>query len=395
MGTELKDKTLGVIGFGRIGREVAKRALAFQMKILAYDPFISATAFKEIPAEFVDVATILKKSDFITVHTPLTKETKHLINAESIKLCKKTVRLVNCARGGIIDEKALYQALKNGQVAAAAFDVFEEEPPKDQPLLKLPNFIATPHLGAATTEAQENVAIDVVKQVVDALLGRSIRNAVNQPNLDPETLKGLKPWIQLAEKIGLLYSQLFKSGISTVNIRYGGEPAKFNTAAATTSLLKGLLAPVCGDTVNFVNAPSMAKERGMTVTESKSDKKEDFTSYIEIEITNGKEKNTMMGTLFGESMPRIVRINEFQVDVEPVGVILFIKNEDQPGVVGTIGTLLGKSKVNIAEMSLGRHRKGNKTYAMTIINTDNEVPAKVIKQIEKFEPVIEVKVAQL
>ncbi len=395
MGTELKDKTLGVIGFGRIGREVAKRALAFNMKILAYDPFISAGAFKEIPAEFVDVQTILKKADFITVHTPLTKETKYLINSESIKLCKKNVRIVNCARGGIIEEKALLAALKSGQVAAAAFDVFEEEPPHNNPLLKLANFIATPHLGAATTEAQENVAIDVVRQVVDALQGRSIRNAVNQPNLDPETLKGLKSWIHLAEKIGLLYSQLFSGSFSTVTIRYGGEPAKYNTAAATISLLKGLLAPICGDTVNFVNAPSMAKERGITVTESKSDQKEDFTSYIEIEITSAKEKNRIMGTLFGESMPRIVRINEFQVDVEPKGWILFIKNEDQPGVVGKLGTLLGKAKVNIAEMSLGRIHKGNKTYAMTIINTDNEIPSKVVKQIEKFAPVIETKVTQL
>ncbi len=394
MGTELKDKTLGVIGFGRIGREVAKRALAFNMKILAYDPFISAGAFKEIPAEFVDVQTILKNADFITVHTPLTKETKYLINSESIKLCKKTVRIVNCARGGIIEEKALYAALKSGQVAAAAFDVFEEEPPVNNPLLKLPNFIATPHLGAATSEAQENVALDVVKQVIDALTGREIRNAVNQPNLDSETLKHLKPWIILAEKMGLLYTQLFSGSFKNVTIRFGGDPGKYKPTAMTISLLKGLLAPICGDTVNFVNAPSVAKERGISVTESRSDQKTDFTSYIELEVENGKDKHTIMGTLF-EGMARIVRINEFQVDVEPIGTILFIKNEDRPGVVGKVGSLLGAAKVNIAEMSLGRIRQGKKTLAMTIINTDGEIPEKVVKQIEKFDPVIDVKVTKL
>ncbi len=394
MGTELKDKTLGVIGFGRIGREVAKRALAFNMKILAYDPFISAGAFQEIPAEFVDVNTILKNADFITVHTPLTKETKHLINSETIKLCKKTVRLVNCARGGIIEEKALFNALKTGQVAAAAFDVFEEEPPVNNPLLKLPNFIATPHLGAATTEAQENVAVDVVKQVIDALTGREIRNAVNQPNLDSETLKNLKPWINLAEKMGLLFTQLFSGSFKNVTIRFGGDPGKYKPTAMTISLLKGMLSPICGDTVNFVNAPTVAKERGISVTESRSDEKTDFTSYIEVEVECGKEKNTIMGTLF-EGMARVVKINEFQVDVEPNGTILFIKNEDRPGVVGKVGTLLGTSKVNIAEMSLGRIRQGKKTLAMTIINTDGEIPEKVIKQIEAFDPVIDVKVTRL
>ncbi len=395
LGTELHGKVLGVIGFGRIGREVAKRALAFGMRVVVFDPFISKTTFKEFPAEFMDLKPLLEASDFVTVHTPLTPETKYILNHETFKFCKKGVRLINCARGGIIQEEALIEAIHTGIVAGVALDVFEKEPPGDNPLLKLPQVITTPHLGAATQEAQENVAVDVARQVVDALYERAIKNAVNLPNLDPETFKVLRPWLTLAEKIGALHTQLFGGSLQSVTIRYGGEVTRYDAAPLTIAMLKGLLTPICGETVNFVNAPAMAKERGIVVTESRSTQAEDFSNYIELEVLQDHEPIRIMGTIFGNKIPTIVRINEFLIDVEPVGVILFLKNEDMPGVVGTIGTILGKNKINIAEMSLGRVPSGDKMLAMTIINTDNEIPQSVIQEIKKFPPIIEVKVVKL
>jgi D-3-phosphoglycerate dehydrogenase len=394
-GSELNGKTLGIVGFGRIGREVAKRAAAFNMKVMVFDPFISKEAVKEWPVEFVDVPTLLKNSDFVTFHTPLTAETKNLLNKETFKLCKKGMRIVNCARGGIVDETALAEAIQNGQIAGAAFDVFvSEPPPADHPLLKLPQFICTPHLGAVTEEAQENVAVDVAKQAIDALNDRAIKNAVNMPNLDPDTLKGLKPWLVLAEKIGMLYTQLFEGSIKKVEIRYGGDPTRFKTAPLTIAILKGLLKPICGDSVNFVNAPAMAKERGINVSEGSSTEAADFANFIDVEVVQGKETNRITGTLFSNE-PRIVRINEFMIDVEPKGWVLFVKNEDLPGVVGTVGTILGKNEINIAEMSLGRVGKGKKAFAMTAINIDDAIPEKVVAQIKKAKAVLDVKVVKL
>lgn len=395
-GTELNGKTLGIVGFGRIGREVAKRASAFNMKVMVFDPFISKESVKEYPIEFVDVPTLLKNADFLTFHTPLTNETKNLLNRDTFKLCKKGIRIVNCARGGIVDEAALAEAIQSGQVAGAAFDVFISEPPAaDNPLLKLNQFICTPHLGAVTQEAQENVALDVARQVIDALNDRAIKNAVNLPNLDPDTLKGLKPWLVLAEKIGMLYTQLFEGSIKKVEIRYGGDPTRFKTASLTIAILKGLLRPICGDSVNFVNAPAIAKERGIVVNEGTSTDTSEFASFIDVQVVQGKQTHRIVGTLFSNQLPRIVRINEFMIDVEPEGWVLFVKNEDLPGVVGTIGTVLGKNGINIAEMSLGRVGKGKKGLAMTAINIDSEVPAKVIAQIKKSKPVLDVKVVKL
>ena len=395
LGTELNGKTLGVIGFGRIGREVAKRAHAFGMRVVVFDPFISKASVKEQPVEFMELKALLAASDFITVHTPLTAETKYLLNEQTLKFCKKGVKLINCARGGILEEKALLAALKSGHVSGAAIDVFEKEPPGENPLLKFPQVISTPHLGAATQEAQENVAIDVVRQVVDALQERAIKNAVNLPSLDPETYKVLKPWISLAEKIGMLQVQLFGGSLKNVNIRYGGEVTRYTLNPLTIAVVKGLLTPICGETVNFVNAPAMAKERGIVVTESRSTQAEDYSNYIEVEMTAGDKETTIMGTIAGNQQLRIVHINEFLIDVEPEGFVIFIQNEDQPGVVGTVGTILGKNKINIAEMSLGRVLKGKKMLALTVINTDNEVPEKVLAEIKKFSPILDVKVVKL
>ena len=395
LGSELHGKTLGVVGFGRIGREVAKRAAAFGMRVVTFDPFISKASVTEYPVEFMDLKSLLKAADFITVHTPLTPETKYLLNAEAFKLCKKGVKVINCARGGIIQEKALLEAIQSGKAAGAALDVFEKEPPDpENPLLKLPQVITTPHLGAATQEAQENVAVEVARQVIDALTDRAIKNAVNLPSLDPETFKVLRPWINLAEKIGMLHTQYFGGSLKTVTVRYGGEVTRYTLSPLTIAVVKGLLTPICGETVNFVNAPAMAKERGIVVNESRSTQAEDFTNYIELEVGDGSP-NRIMGTLFGNQLPRIVRINEFLLDVEPKGYVLFLHNEDQPGVVGTVGTILGKNKINIAEMSLGRVQKGKKMLAMTVINTDNEVPSKVLAELKKFQPVLDVKLVKL
>jgi D-3-phosphoglycerate dehydrogenase len=395
LGAELYDKVLGVIGFGRIGREVAKRAVAFGMRVLVFDPFISKDSVKEYPVEFIDFKDLLRQADFITIHTPLTPETQHLFNSETFKQCKRGLRIVNCARGGIIDEKALLEAIQSGIVAGAALDVFEKEPPEANPLLKLPQVISTPHLGAATQEAQENVSVDVAREVIDALFDRAIKNAVNLPNLDPETLKVLRPWLALAEKIGKLQTQLFGGSLTNVTVRYGGEVTRHDLKTLTIAVIKGLLTPICGETVNFVNAPAMAKERGIVINESRSTQAEDFTNYIEVEIMHDHESRRIMGSLFGRQLARIVRINEFEVEVVPEGVILFIRNEDQPGVVGTLGTILGKNKINIAEMSLGRVPVGKKMIAMTVINTDNEIPAPVVAEIKKFPPILDVKVVKL
>ncbi len=398
LGTELNGKVLGVVGFGRIGREVAKRATAFGMRVVTFDPFISKDSVKDLPVEFMDLKSLLKIADFITVHTPLTPETKYILNVEAFKLCKKGVKVINCARGGIIEERALLDAIKSGKVSGAALDVFEKEPPGDNPLLKLREVITTPHLGAATQEAQENVAVEVVRQVVDALQERAIKNAVNLPNLDPETYKVLRPWLTLAEKIGLLQAQLFGKGLKTVDIRYGGEVTRYTLQPLTNAVMRGLLAPVCGETVNFVNASAMAKERGIVVNENRSTQTADFTNYIEVEVSAGSEngKNRIMGTLFGNKLPRIVSINDFWgLDIDPEGYVLVVTNEDQPGVVGKLGTILGNNKVNIAEMSLARVGKGKKTLALTTINTDNPISDKVLAEIKKFKPILDVKVVKL
>ncbi len=397
MGTELQGKTLGILGLGRIGREVARRAgQGFGMKVLAYDPFITEESAKPLGVVFSDLKKLLKEADFITLHTPLTPETEHLIDRGAFQAMKRGVRIINCARGGIVDEKALLQAIQSGKVAGAALDVFEKEPPNRNPLLKRPEVIATPHLGAATHEAQENVSVAVARQVIDALHNRAIRNAVNYPPIDPETYGRIKPWITLAEKMGLFLTQLFPGKLREVTIRFGGEVAQYPLQALTMAVLKGLLTPICGNTVNFVNAGPLAHERGITVNEAKPGEAKDFTNFIEIETGRDHEKNHMMGTLFGNKLPRIVNINEFWgLDVDPKGYVLVIKNEDLPGVVGKLGTILGHNRVNIAEMSLARVQKGKKMLALTTINTDQEVSQKVLDEIIRFSPILDVKLVKL
>ncbi|MCK9604775.1 MAG: phosphoglycerate dehydrogenase [Candidatus Omnitrophica bacterium] len=394
MGVELYGKALGIAGFGRIGKEVAKRALSFGMKVLAYDPFLSREVAEELGVEMAELKELLAKSDYITVHTPLTEETKHMISTEEFALMKKGVRVVNCARGGIIDEAALVEAIKEGRVAAAALDVFEKEPlSADSELLKLDNVIITPHLGASTEEAQVNVAIEVAEIVRDALLGRGIRNAANYPCLEAEVYKFLQSYIVLAEKLGMFSAQLAEGRFQELKISYSGDITKQDLSPLTMSLVKGVLSPILKETVNFINAVSLAKERGIRVQESKSSREEEFVNLIQLEIKTDKEVLRVAGTLSPNKQPRIVKIDEYYVEVSPLGEMLVIQNWDRPGIIGNLGTLLGKHKINIAAMTFGRQTEGGK--ATTVLNIDSPVSTDILDKIKKLENILAVKVIRL
>lgn len=394
MGVELYGKTLGIVGLGRIGAEVAKRALSFEMKVLAFDPYLSAEKAKALGIEPVELKTLLKESDYITVHTPLTEDTKHIISDKEFAIMKKGVRVINCARGGIIDEAALIKAIEAGKVAGAALDVYEEEPPaKDSKLLKLDKVVLTPHLGASTEEAQVNVAIDVANTVRDALLNKGVRNAVNFPSLDPEVYKVLDPYLKLAEKIGSMQAQLVEGHIKKVTIKYVGDILKYDLAPFTVSIMKGMLTPILQETVNFVNALVIGKERGITIAETRTAEVQDFASLIYVEVETDKVKNGITGTLFTKVDPRIVKINEFYVDAVPEGYMLVIKNKDVPGIIGQVGTILGKNSINIAGMSFGRDAKGG--TAISVLNIDSDVSKKVLEEVRSAKNVYEVKLVKV
>ncbi len=394
MGVELYNKVLGVVGLGRIGREVAKHAFSFGMKVIAYDPFLSREVAEELGIEIVDFKELLERSDFITVHTPLTDETRHIISDAEFGLMKKGVRIVNCARGGIIDEKALVAAIKEGKAAGAALDVFEEEPPSpDNELLKLDNIVITPHLGASTEEAQVNVAIEVAEIVRDALLGRGIRNAANYPCLDAEACKILEPYINLSEKLGLFSSQLVEGRFKELNISYFGNITQHDLTALTLALVKGILSPILKETVNFINSTSLAKERGISIKETKSSKEEEFVTLIQLEIKTDKETRKISGTLSANKQPRIVKIDDYYVEVSPFGEMIVIQNRDKPGIIGNLGNLLGSYKINIAAMTFGRQAPAGK--AITVLNVDSPISAELLDKIKKTENILAVKVIKL
>ena len=393
LGTEIFQKTLGIIGLGRIGGEVAKRAQSFGMEIIAYDPFISKAHAREMGVKLVSFPELIKQADYITIHVPSTPETKHIINKETISQMKKGVRIINCARGGIIDEAALAEAVKSGKVGGAALDVFEKEPPFDSPVLGLDNIIVTPHLGASTEEAQINVARDIALQVLDFLKNGIVRNAVNMPELDPEKMKTLGPYINLCEKLGRLQGQISEGGFTHIGIQYSGEILRHDIKPLTIALLKGLLEPILEQEVNFINAPLIAEERGIRVTESKVSKVEDFANLIVVETMTEKGENIVAGTLLGKKESRLVRIGEFDLDVVPEGYMLLCSNLDKPGVIGKIGTILGNRKINIAAMQVGRKIVGGK--ALTIINVDCDISKDVLKEIEGISEIVEVKMVNL
>ncbi len=394
MGVELYGKTLGVVGFGRIGSEVSKRAIAFGMKILAFDPFLSKEVAESMGVEVAELAKLLRESDYITVHTPLTDETRHMISNKEFAMMKKGARLINCARGGIIDEVALVEAVKSGVAAGAALDVFEVEPlPADSPLLKLDNIVTTPHLGASTQEAQVNVAIEVAEIIRDALTGGGIRNAANYPCLEAEVCKILNPYINLGEKLGMFSAQLVEGRFQELTINYSGEITAHNLSPVTMAIVKGVLSPILKETVNFVNAVSLAKERGIRLRESKSTQEGEFVNLIQLEIKTDKETRRVSGTLSGNKQPRIVKIDEYYVELSPVGEMVFIQNWDKPGLIGSLGTLLGKHKINIAAMTFGRDMPDGK--AVNVLNVDSVVSADIQEKIRKLENILMVKVIRL
>ena len=394
MGVELYNKALGIVGLGRIGTEVAKRALSFGMKVLAYDPFLSREVAESLGVEIAELKDLLGRSDYITVHTPLTEETKHIISNKEFGLMKTGVRIINCARGGIIDEAALLNALKEGKVAAAALDVFEKEPLlPDSELLKLDNLITTPHLGASTEEAQVNVAIEVAEIVRDALLGKGIRNAANYPCIEAEVCKFLEPYINLTEKLGVFSSQLVEGRFQELNISYSGEIMQYDLSPLTMSLVKGILSPILKETVNFINATSLAKERGIKIKEAKTSKEEEFVNLIQLEIKTDKETRMIFGTLSANKQPRIVKIDDYYVEVSPSGEMIMIQNWDRPGIIGNLGTLLGKHNINIAAMTFGREKPGGR--AITVLNVDSSVSAEILDKIKKLENILAVKVIRL
>ncbi|MFZ6017172.1 MAG: phosphoglycerate dehydrogenase [Nitrospirota bacterium] len=390
MGVELFNKTLGIIGLGNIGRQVAKRAQGLAMNVVAYDPFLSEDKAKALGVEKVELAELFNRSDFITIHTPITPDTKNLINAETIKMMKDSVRIINCARGGIINERDLYDAIRAGKVAAAALDVFEKEPPEnDNPLFSVDNIICTPHLGAATEEAQENVAVAVAEQIVDYLIYGTIRNAVNFPSIPADQVARLQPYINLAEKLGGFAAQIFEGGVTGMTIEYRGEASEINTAPVTIAAIKGFLTPILEETVNFVNAPFIAKERGIEVKEMRSTDAGDYQSMVAIRIKAKDRESYLAGTLFSKKDPRIVAIDNFKVEIVPDGELLFIYNNDKPGVIGNIGTLFGKNNINIARMHFGRETAGGR--AISVLSIDTPATPQIIEKIKRLPNIISVK----
>lgn len=393
-GTEVTGKTLGILGVGNIGSVVASRALGLRMNVIAYDPFISNEAADKIGISLVTMDELFKKSDFISIHVPLTNETKNIVNAEAFQKMKKGVKIINCARGGIVSEKDLAEAIKAKIVSGAAFDVFEKEPPAaDNPLLQLEEVILTPHLGASTFEAQENVAIAIAEQIADYLTTGTIRNAVNVPSIPAELLVSLGAYITLGEKLGSFQGQILQGGIEEITVEYSGEVVSYDVAPITIACIKGLLDKVLDTYVNFVNAPFVAKERGIKVVEVKSSRPTDFASSITIKVRTKDAENIVEGALFGKKEPRIVRIDKFFLDAVPEGYLLLLQNEDKPGVIGNVGTLLAANNVNIARLHLGRQSIGGE--AVSVWSVDTPLSKGLIDKVLKLPHMISAHVIEL
>jgi D-3-phosphoglycerate dehydrogenase / 2-oxoglutarate reductase len=394
-GVEVFNKTLGIIGIGNIGAIVADRAQGLKMKVIAYDPFLTPEAAARLGVELVPLDDLYARADFISVHTPLTAETRGLVGAEAMAKMRKGVRIVNCARGGIIDEAALADAVRSGQVAAAALDVFVEEPPaKDSPLLGLENVVVTPHLGASTDEAQVNVAIAIAEQIADYLLRGDVRNAVNFPSVSAERLAVLRPFFALGEKVGGLQAQLAPGAPTEVEIESSGDVAEHDMKALTASVLKGLLSAVMDSVVNYVNAPVIARDRGIRIVEARSSTPSDFLNSLTVRVkrAQGAATTTVAGAVFGKKTLRIVRINKFYMEAVPEGFILMLNNRDVPGVVGAVGTLLGKHGINIAGIELGRDETG---MAISLVHVDEAVPHEVLSELRGLPAIVSAQLLKL
>jgi D-3-phosphoglycerate dehydrogenase len=393
-GVELYSKTLGVIGMGRIGSELSRRAIAFGMRVIAFDPYLSATRARSLQVELLDeLDDLLASADFISLHTPLTAETHHIVDLARLQKTKRGVRIINCARGGLIDENALAQALQDQHVAGAALDVFETEPlPADSPLRSAPNLVLTPHLGASTAEAQESVGIEIAQSIRAALLEGTIRNAVNMPNLDAKTLSIVGPHLRFGEKLGKFLSQIAPKRIDALNINYSGKVNEVDTTTITRSVLKGFLQAAGGADVNEVNAPAFAESLGLKISESRLSAPGDYTDMLELSAAAEGKTVSVGGAFFGAT-PRIVSINSRPVEAKPHGVVLVLENTDRPGMVGRIGTLLGDHGVNIATMSLSRNQAGG--TALTVLNLDTAPGEEVLAAILKNEDIRSAQVIEL
>lgn len=394
MGIELNDKVLGIVGLGRIGNEVAKRARAMEMKCIAYDPFISKERAAKIGVELVSLDDLFRRADVITVHTPLIKETRHVVNAKSIATMKDGVRLINCARGGIIDEKALADGIASGKIAGAALDVFESEPPTDSPLMGLDRVIVTPHLGASTVEAQKNVAISVANQCISVLEGGPAKYVVNAPMVPAEQQALVEPYAMLAQKMGRLLIQLIEGRLESIEITYGGEVAQMpNTKFITRVILKGMLDPILQMPVNIVNAEFVAKERGIRMSETTTEEAQGFRNIISITAKTDRMAESVSGSVSGPNRARIVSIGGYMTDLTPTGHVVISRHTDKPGVIGKAATILGRANVNIAGMQVGRHRPGEE--ALMVLTVDSSVPADAMDEIRKIDGIHTAKHAEI
>lgn len=395
-GIELFKKTLGIVGLGRIGSEVAKRAQAFGMTVIAFDPYLSPNRAKAMQIEAVALDELLTRSDYITVHMPLTDQTKYMIDEAALAKCKKGVRLFNCARGGIIKEAALIGALKAGQVAAAGLDVFEDEPlAADSELRKFPNVVLTPHLGASTAEAQDAVGVEVAEQIADVLAGGVIRNAVNMPALDAATLKVIGPYLELGTKLGSLVQQLATDRVEKLRISYWGKLLDIDATAVVRAIQRGFLSRISGESLNYINAPVLMDRLGVQVEIVKSSEETDYTELMLVEAVTAKgDVVSARGTLLGKSStPRLVALNGREIEATPRGVLLVYENHDEPGIIGMVGTLLGRDKVNIAAMSLSRNNAGG--IALCVLNLDSMPTDSALKELTSHRAIKQAQVVNL
>ena len=387
MGVELTGKTLGVIGAGTIGGIVCARALGLRMKVVAYDPFLGEEKAKQLGVEKVELDDLLTRADFITLHVPLTDQTRNILSKENLEKTKKGVRIINCARGGLVDEAALAELLKSGHVAGAAFDVFSEEPAKENPLFNLPNVVCTPHLGAATTEAQENVALQVAEQMSNYLLEGAVENALNMPSMTAEEAKVMGPWVTLAGHLGNFIGQLTDEPIKAINILYDGSVSKMNLAALNCGVVAGIMKKANPD-VNMVSAPVVAKERGIKISTTNQDKSGAFDGYMKVTVVTEKRERSIAGTVFSDGKPRFIQIKGINIDAEIGSHMLYTTNKDVPGIIGTLGLTMGEGGVNIANFTLGR--SAAKGEAIALLYVDAPVPGEVLKKLEetgKFQQV--------
>ncbi len=380
MGIELTNKTLGVIGAGNIGGIVCERALGLRMKVVAYDPYLSQEKADQMGVEKVELDELLTRADFITLHVPLTDQTRNILSRENLARTKPGVRIVNCARGGLVDEEALAEMLKSGHIAGAAFDVFSVEPAKDNPLFNLPNVVCTPHLGAATTEAQENVALQVAEQISNYLLTGAVENALNMPSVTAEEAKVMGPWIKLAGHLGSFVGQMTDEPIKAINILYDGVAAEMNLAALNCALVAGIMKK-SNPEVNMVSAPVVAKERGIRISTTNQDKSGVFEGYIKVTVVTDKRERSIGGTVFSDGKPRFIQIKGINIDAEVGAHMLYTTNEDVPGIIGALGRTMGDHGVNIANFTLGRVAPGGEAIALLYV--DEPVPADAQAQLAK------------